>query len=70
MSDLLQELTAVRAELKKHPLDEFKNEILELINQHGASQQEVVIWLEVYKDVSITQSTLSRRLSRWKKEQL
>ncbi|WDE05376.1 hypothetical protein SG34_000030 [Thalassomonas viridans] len=70
MSDLKQELAAVRAELKKHPLDEFKNDILELINLHGASQQEVVIWLEVYKDISITQSTLSRRLSRWKAQEL
>ena len=66
MSDLKQELEELRSELKKRPIDACKSDILELINEHGASQQEVVIWLEVYKDISITQSTLSRRLSRWK----
>ena len=66
MTDLKQELEAVRADMRKRPIDQYKDEILELINEHGASQQEVVRWLESYKDVKVTQSTLSRRLTKWK----
>lgn len=66
MANLKQELEAVRAEMKKRPIDQFKTEILELIDVHNASQQEVVRWLDTYKGVKVTQPTLSRRLTKWK----
>lgn len=65
MTDLKRELENVRADIKKQPIDLCKNEILELIEKHGASQREVVAWLSSCRSVDVSQSTLSRLLTKW-----
>jgi len=65
MTDLKRELENVRADMKKRPIDQYKNEILELIELHGASQREVVAWLLSCRSVDVSQSTLSRLLAKW-----
>ena len=66
MTDLKRELKNVRADMKQRPIDQHKEEILELIEQHGASQREVVAWLQKCRGIEVSQPTLSRLLTRWK----
>jgi len=67
MSSLNKELQLVRKNLgKQRPLDEFKEEILELLNKHSATQVEVQAWLEQCKNVTVSRSTLSRVVKNWR----
>lgn len=67
MSSLAEELKLVRKNLgKQRPLEQFKEEILELLDTHGATQVEVQAWLEQRKDVTVSRSTLSRVIKSWR----
>ncbi|GGF14899.1 MAG: arginine repressor [Reinekea sp.] len=67
MSSLGEELKLVRQNLgKQRPLEQFKGEILELLDKHGATQVEVQAWLEQCKDVTVSRSTLSRVIKSWR----
>ena len=67
MSSLGEELKLVRQNLgKQRPLEQFKGEILELLDKHGATQVEVQAWLKQCKDVTVSRSTLSRVIKSWR----
>jgi len=72
MVDLAKQLAVVRstrAKMKERPIDKHKDEILELIDNHEASLREVVRWLQQYKDIETSASTLCRAVKNWKSKQ-
>ncbi|CAH9068427.1 hypothetical protein PSECIP111951_04145 [Pseudoalteromonas holothuriae] len=72
MEDLGQQLDAIRSSIatkKQRPIEKFKDEILELLDKHGASQKEVVVWLQQYKGFETSSPTLCRAVKKWKSKQ-
>lgn len=66
LSEQLKRVRNTRGKKRVHPLEQYRNEILELLNKHGATQLEIIAWLEQFKDMKVTPSTLSRVLKKWR----
>lgn len=71
---LLTELKQIQAKRKPacrknfSKLDAYRKQI-ETLHGHGASREDIRIWLRQKAGVEVTGSTISRALKRWKTEQ-